>query len=184
MAHADGWCRDRPFGRATSQQQRRRARLELLADRALERWSVLVAVSLLHDEWSQARWPGCSGMEGRLRGHVARRRRRHYRRWQHVTTLRHAGEELTSSPCSNPRATCVRHTVRGRRSSAVLGRLSRLRCTAQPAPPWPRAENINLCITVIVMVLQSQIFTSAPPVAHPDRAWSLAWSGVALGVTL
>ena len=143
---------------------------ELVADRALERWSVLVAVSLLHDEWSQARWPSCSGMQGRLRGHVARRHRRQNRRWQHVTTPRHAGEESTSSACAKPRATCAGHTVRCRRSSAGLGRLSGQLCQCR-LPPCGTTANIYFIfvveitglITVIAMVLQSSRRSPDPP---------------------
>ena len=104
---------------------------ELLAVRALERGSALAAVRLSHDEWSQARWPSCRGMKGRLGRHVCRRR---HRRLQHVTTPRHAGEELTSSGCATPHSTCAWHIVRGRRSRAYLGRLSGLRRRRSPPP--------------------------------------------------
>ena len=68
-------------------------------------------------------WP--RGMKEQLREHSGWRHRRRQRRLQHVTSQRATGEELTSSACATQEIARAGGTVRCRRSSAGLGRLSR-----------------------------------------------------------
>ena len=68
-------------------------------------------------------WP--RGMKEQPREHSGWRHRRRQRRLQHVASRRATGEELTSSACATQEIARAGGTVRCRRSSAGLGRLSR-----------------------------------------------------------
>ena len=68
-------------------------------------------------------WP--RGMKEQPREHSRWRHRRRQRRLEHVTSRRATGEELTSSACATQEIARAGGTVRCRRSSAGLGRLSR-----------------------------------------------------------